>query len=192
MIESDLFRDLISNFRWNNPGQQIILSVPVELNPKSIEYLLAYLHGHQIVFAPDEDQTRAIQMLFIAATYFQVFPLVHSFRVSAQTGKIRIENNEFVEMRNFANELPKPKFQMTFTENINDLPSMKDVIRPQVQPQVGTVTPQMVGQSKYHGQGLRQAQSEFSESKGTNWQTPVEFAPPVVYQRHKQQNSNRF
>ena len=123
MTESEKFAETLKNRKWSHPGRQIIIGLPVELNPDAVENCLGYVHGDSIDL-PVSELKSSLEKLFIIANYLQVYPLVHQVRLFATQRRIVMD---FDGMSRFIQTLPEIVFMDDFPVNMRQLPSQHAV-----------------------------------------------------------------
>jgi hypothetical protein len=123
MTESERFAETVKNRKCSHPGRQIIIGLPIELNPDAVEHCLGYVHGDKIDL-PVSELKSSLEKLFIIANYLQVYSLVHQVRLFATQSRILMD---FDGMGRFIQTLPEMIFMDDFPMNIRQLPSQSNV-----------------------------------------------------------------
>ena len=96
--------------------------LPVELNPKSVELCLEFIHGVPITLAPENFQEN-LEKLYITAKYLQILPLLEKIQTAGKSFQLNYE-----EMEEFIKQLPEPCVKYSKPATIKGLPNMQGTI----------------------------------------------------------------
>lgn len=139
-VFSDKMKNLVDTFKQNlsnhinSNGQngvhsplpnRLILGLPQELNPTTIENVLGYIHGNSI-FVPDSVQSPDFfSQIYITAKYFNILGLLTELEgnVNNLLGNNFYNATSIKNLNIFVANLPPPKIFVNLPAHVNELPS---------------------------------------------------------------------
>ena len=123
MLGSSMLHKLMAERRFYHAGKQIIMALPVELNPLAIEQVFSYIHGNIISSTYKKGQPQLkelIEKCWIVARYLEVTTLQKFLTdKSIELGFTMAYDS----MEEFIQGLPKPEFVENFLTSVEQLPS---------------------------------------------------------------------
>lgn len=122
MMFSKRMHAKFAEHRWENVKRQMLMFLPVELNPKSVELCLEFIHGVPITLAPENFQEN-LEKLYITAKYLQILPLLDKIQTAGKSFQLNYE-----EMEEFIKQLPEPCVKYAKPATIKGLPNMQGTI----------------------------------------------------------------
>jgi len=121
MMQSELVSRLIAAKRLESPGQQIIISLPVELSPEAVEIFLQFSHGADFKIPLN---FKSILDLYILSKYLDS-SILPELDIIAANYNIAIETEQAGIDDFIAKNLKQPVISLNFPESISDLPCFK-------------------------------------------------------------------